>query len=123
MPWSSRVQPANGPHSAALRAGALLRTVVAGTGSDVSEGFRIAAESDCETVSEIGARREFRFQKRAHITAHLLGLSGTHFAVQVQSSHQANSANRKLRGLQNRMIAQHTDFQAAAPEIGDTTSL
>ena len=49
--------------------------------------------------------------------------SRAHFAVQIQSSHQANGTHGKLRGLQNGMIAKDTHFEAAATKIGDAASL
>ncbi len=43
--------------------------------------------------------------------------------MNAESGHQANSANGKLRGLNDGVIAKDAEFEAAAAEIDDATRL
>src|SRR5258708_5288921 len=92
-------------------------------GRDGGERFGVSAESDGKAVGKIWADRTLGLQQRAKVTANLLGVHRAKRAVKIERGHQPYRADRKLRGVQNGVIAEHADFQAAAAEIGDTAGL
>src|SRR5580692_8287921 len=88
-------------------------------GSDVRKCFGVSAEGDRELVGEIRAMGKARLEQGPDVAADLLRLDGTNGAGNAERGHEANGADGKLGALQDGVVAQNVDFQAAAAKIDD----
>jgi hypothetical protein len=99
------------------------KAILTRTGSNVGEGFSVAAEGHGNFIGKIGALRDARFEEGANVAANLFNLKGSNDAVNVEGGEQANGANGELRTGQDRVVAKNAEFQAAAAEVDDAARL
>ena len=95
--------------------------MLARTRRKIGQRFGVAAERDGKFAAKIGARRKFGFKQGVEIFANLLRLGRRNHAGNSERRHQANGANGQLRGLNDAVVAQNAEFQAAAAEVHDAT--
>ena len=95
------------------------KAFAARAGSDVGKSFGVATEGDGELIDQIGAIGNAGFEKGAEIAANLFGLDRANGAGDAERGHQANRADGKLSAVENGVVAEKIDFEAAAAEIND----
>lgn len=91
--------------------------MLAGTRRQVRKRFGVATERDSKFAAEIGTRGQSRFEKCAEIFADLFGLRDGNETRNAERGHQANGADGELSGLNDGVVAEDTDFEAAAAKI------
>ena len=98
-------------------------SVLARARRHIRQRFGVSAKRNGHFVGKIQAVRQTRFQQRAHITPHLLGLHGMNYAGNVERGHQPHGADGKLHALDDAVVAKDAEFQAAAAKIHDAARL
>src|SRR5208337_129718 len=98
-------------------------SVLARARRHIRQRFGISAKRDGDFVGQIQAVRQIRFQQRAHIAPHLLGLHRMNYAGNIEGAHKPYGADRKLHALDDAVVAKDAEFQAAAAEIHDAARL
>ena len=89
------------------------------TWCNVCEGFGVSAQRDRDLIGKVGAIGKPGFEQGANVATNLLRFRRPNHAGNAESGHQADGADGKLRALQNGVVSQDAELQAAATQVDD----